>query len=247
MSEETQNGLIQGEGQQPVAEPTTQEPQVDEEQEALANSKNPERTAAYINKLKQQLKEKEAAIPPKPSLLETYATHQQPVISAPVQEQKKAVYDEQGYVDVNELDKRLAAADEAQKRAEEAKAKADAALEKIARFEIDNETKALYKEFPELDPSNKDFNPDFYEDTKNTMLGQLVDTGKQNALEAAKKVSRHYKKVEPQVTEAQQQRTFATSTYSSGSKTSSTEDFDDLRKRSLTDDAAMEERIRRLG
>lgn len=232
--------------------PVSESPEVNEEQEALENSKNPERTKAYIDKLKAQLKEKEAQTPTRPSLLEAYMTQApqvvppvQPVQTPQVQEQRQWV-SEDGVFNASELDKRLSEVEEARKRAEAAERKAQETAERVARFEIDTQKKALYQEYPELDPSNEKFNEEAYDLVKKELLDQMVTTGQQNAVKAASKMSKYFRTAEPKNTEVLVQRAQATQGYTVARTSKSSVD-PDLRKRSMTDPEAMEERMRRAG
>jgi hypothetical protein len=234
-----------------------------------------ERTKAEFEKLKEankRLKEEldaRSSGQQKPSLLETYldtSPFQPPVApqmpqmpqlpilqnvsQATAEAEAKKLYDEQGYVDANELDRRLSLIAQAEARAKAAEDKANKALERVARFEIDSEKKLLHAAYPELDPSSDKFNPKAFELVRDRMLGQLVETGQQNAMKAADEMSELFRK--PQITPQQQQtleqRSQATSIKPSGTASAAyASDFDELRKKSMTSDEAMDERIRRAG
>lgn len=167
-----------------------------------------------------------------------------------VQEVAQQLVDEQGYLNTSELDKRLAKAEEAQRKAQLAEEKANRALERVARYEIDNQKKQLHAAYPELDPSSNVFNPDAYELVKNKLLDQLVKTGEQNPIKAAQEMEKFFRKtpVSPEKQQAISQRSQAMSVGTTGKTTAlSSSSYDDLRLRSMTSDEAMDERIRRAG
>lgn len=216
-------------------------------------------------RLKEELDAQKAGQPQKPSVLEAYLNQQQPsdavmqqtsvpelqhVSQETAQAEAQKLYDEQGYVDAQELERRLTKINDAEQRAREAEQRANQALEKIARFEIDSEKKRLHEAFPEIDPSSEQFNPDAYELVKNKMLDQLVATGKQDAVKAAEEMSKYFRKAKltPQQQQTLMQRSQASSIKTSGNASQAhASDFDELRKKSMTSDEAMDERIRRAG
>jgi len=255
-----------------VTEPTEAEvqPEADaqpeEQQEGLPEDAS-ERTKREFEKLKKhneqlakQLAEKEANQPPRPSLLDQFvpqtpkAMPQVPPVTtslsqAQTQEIAKQLWDEEGTIDGNELQRRLSLAEQAEARARDAEAKAQAALERVARFEVEGQKKQLYEQYPELDPSNPEFNEEAYELVRNEMVNQLWETGNQNPVGAAKKMSKYWRKQEvpQQQKEAQQARRAVQSSASGKASSSASGDYEDLRKRSLYNKEAMEERIRRAG
>lgn len=277
MPEEVTQGQIeetQGEGQLPAEVPAAEEPQ----EEGLPEDA-PERTRKQFEKLKEhnrqlaeENKQLKTGAPRPPSLLETYVSGQGlagqlPVIPAPPQfiapvappapaaaqpPRGSELYDQDGYVNARELDRRLLSVEEAERRAKKAQEDAQAALERIARFEADTQARELYQQFPELDPSHKDFNQEFYEEVEQEMLTQLVKTGKQDAVSAAKKKSRYFSKTDESTLQQRQnieQRSQASATprATGNARSLNGTDYDELRRRSLRSDDAMEERIRRSG
>lgn len=264
MSEETQNGQVeevvtpQGEEQQPVEMPTTEEPSNELPDDASERTKQQfAKLKEHNKKLKEELDAAKGGTQRPPSLLESYVLHQPTApVATPnlsqtqVAEITKQVVDAEGYLDQGELEARLRKADEAERRASQAEQRANQALERVARFEVDAQTKELYREFPQLDPSKVDiFDPKAYNLVKKELLSQLVEGQPQNAILAARNVSEYFDKKE--VTPAQQQtlaqRQQATAHPVSGNASSSKVDFDDLRRRSMTSQEAMDERIRRAG
>lgn len=264
----------------PATEPKEAEvqPKVDaqpkEQQEGLPEDAS-ERTKREFEKLKKhnqeladKLAEKEAKQPPKPSLLDQYIT--QPVVPQPkpqaqvmpaapvvpnlsqakVEEIKKRLWDEEGTIDGEELQRRLSLAEQAEVRAKEAERKAQAALEKVARYEVDTQKKLLYAEYPELDPSNKDFNEEAYDLVRKEMVDQLWSSGAQDVMTAAQKMSKYWKKSDESKKQEQtlkERRAVTSKTVSGNPDLAAKGDYETLRKQSLHSKEAMEERIRRSG
>lgn len=242
--------------------------QPEEQQEGLPDDAS-ERTKREFEKLKKhneelarQLAEREPQAP-RPNLTDPYiptvspqvpqmpqATQVAPNLTqARVDEIAKQLWDEEGTIDGEELQRRLALAQNAEARALEAERKANAALEKIARFEADGQKKALYQQYPELDPSSDNFNEEAYDLVRKELVDQLWQSGTQDAVKAADKMSKYWKaKPQPQQTEAQQARQAVTTKSVSGNTSSgASRDYEELRKASLRSKEAMEERIRRAG
>lgn len=251
----------QGEGQQPGGMLTPQEPQ-----EGLPEEVS-ERTKREFEKLKEhnrQMAEELKALkgPPRPGLLDSYGMGQytppvapqvpqvQPqsyLPTATVEQIKQDVVDSEGYLNQAELERRLSSASQAEERARLAEEKAQQALEKVARFEANTQARDLYASYPELDPSHPQFNEEAYELVQGELLKQLVNRGSQNAIEAAHKMSRYFRK--PQVTPAQRETLQARSQQSAvvQAKPAPLSADQDLVRRSLHDESAMDERIRLAG
>lgn len=218
----------------------------------------------------------ESNIPRPPSILETYLNGQTqvplsqqmptPMALPPMQQfapnlsQAKAegirqeLIDRDGYVDAGELERRLKTADEAERRAREAEIRANQALERIGRFEADQKNakaKQLYQEFPELNPSNDaQYSQAFSEAVADEMLLQIVKTGQQDPILAAAKLAPRFRQSAPVTpTPAQQARSQATAPNRGQVRPGALKntDLEDLRKQSLINNKAMEERIRRAG
>lgn len=265
MPDETNEQKVQATEPQEVKVQPEADAQPEEQQEGLPEDAS-ERTKREFDKLKKhneelsrKLAEKEAQAP-KPSLLDQYvpqipqpntamASQVAPSLTqAQVSEIERKLWDEEGTIDGQELQRRLALAEQAEARAREAERKAQAALERIARFEADGQKKTLYQKFPELDPDNPSFNEEAYDLVRNEMVAQLWEKGQQDALSAAEKMSKYWK---PKETPAQkavlQERQAVRSTSASGKASTASGDYEDLRKRSMYSKEAMEERIRRAG
>lgn len=163
----------------------------------------------------------------------------------PVQTPAPQLVDEQGYVNADVLTKRLEASENAIRRAEEAERRAIEAQQRIARFEQDAETKALYQEYPELDPMSEVFNKDAYELVRNELTSQIVSSGKRNAIEAANKMSKYFRKAEP--SKVLEQRKAVTSVSGTNQRQPVQTDLEELRRQSRNNPDAVNERLRRLG
>lgn len=239
--------------------------QPEEQQEDLPEDAS-DRTRREFEKLKKhneelsrKLAEREAGTPPKPSLLDQYVTQPTVPTVAPgainlsqnkVEEITKQLWDEEGTIDGQELNRRLALAEQAEARALQAERTAQSALERIARYEADGQKKVLYEKYPELDPDSSEFKEEAYDLVRKEMVDQLWKTGTQDPLQAADNMSKYWKqsKVSQQQEETLQARNAVNSRPVSGKPSSrATGDYEDLRKRSIFSKEAMEERIRRAG
>lgn len=264
-----------GEELQPTAMPTVEVPQ-EQVVEGLPQDAS-ERTKQEFEKLKEhnkQLATENARLksntPQPPSLLESYLfAPPPPLASAPAPQMPQmpqqpmslpqtqaepvaqGVVDAEGYLNQPELERRFKLAEEARKQAQEAQQQAQQAMERVARFEATAQVNAVYTEFPELDPSSPHYDEDAFVLVRNEMIGQLAASGTQDAVRAARNMSKYFRKA-PTVTPAQQQvlQERSQALAGTGSGTSSTlnaAEEGELRKRSLHDDAAMDERIKRAG
>ena len=155
--------------------------------------------------------------------------------------------DQEGYVNANVLDSRL-------KKAEEAERKAQEALNRVANYEINQQVKDLHREFPELDPNSPNFNADAYTLVQNELLNQLVSTGNQDGLGAARKMSRYFRPqeskptdIKQQAVESQKQAIISVANSGKGQRSVSNDEYEDLKKRSMTDPKAMAERLKLAG
>jgi len=107
--------------------------------------------------------------------------------AAQIQEQ---VFDEQGYVDPNLLNQKLA---EANRIAQEAIQTAQQAQQQLRNFEETQTTKELYKQYPQLNPNDKErFDPKFYGRVKNEMVGQLMGGKTEDVFTAAQAVTENF-------------------------------------------------------
>ena len=169
---------------------------------------------------------------------------QYPQYSPQVPQQEEQLFDDGGYINQDVLRKELAEAKKAREKAEEAERRARDAESRISKFEQDNETKALYQAYPELDPLSGVFNQEAYEMVRDRLTSQLVQTGKRDAMKAAADMSKYFRKQEP--TQAQEQRRQASAPGTTQYRPPAT-DFDDLKRRSANDPEALFERLKRIG
>jgi len=193
--------------------------------------------------------------PTAPVPQETKQQYMQPVQLQPVynqqvpQEVKPAptLVDDQGYVNAEFLNKELEEARKSRKQAEEANERARKAEERISRFEINSETKALYQSYPELDPKSESFNQEAYELVRNDLTSQMVTSGTRDAMASASKLSKYFR-TQPNEVKAQKVLEQRNQVAVSGTtpRQSTGESFESLKARSLHDDNAMAERLRRL-
>lgn len=161
-------------------------------------------------------------------------------------QQEQKLVDDQGYVNAEVLQSQLNKLEEARKRAEEAERRSMEAQQRIAKFEQTAEEKALYAEFPELDPLNESFNRDAYDLVKNELTSQIINTGKRNAIIAAQKMSKYFRSQEPSNQRVIEQRK-QVSTVSGSQPRQTGTDLEELRLRSRKDPNAVAERLKRLG
>ena len=96
------------------------------------------------------------------------------------------IVDKDGYVDPKALNSALAQVRNAEQIARRAE-------QRVAEYEITNQTKELHSQYPEVDPNSDQFNMDAYELVKKELLDQLMTTGKQDAIKAANKVSKYFR------------------------------------------------------
>jgi hypothetical protein len=171
-----------------------------------------------------------------------------------IEEIKQELVDADGYVNTQVLNQKLKFAEEAERRAKEAERKAQQAMDRVANYEINQQVKDLHSEFPELDPNSTSFNPDAYTLVQNELLNQLVQTGNQDGLGAARKMSRYFRPqeskqqdVKQRAIEEQKKAIISVANSGKAQRTVSNEEYEDLKKRSLTDKDAMSERLRLAG
>lgn len=166
-----------------------------------------ERTAEEFEKLKEANKQLKAELEaksqaPTQSVLESLRPAQNfPNVSAAQASQiQEQVFDEQGFVDPNLLNQKLA---EANRIAQEAVLTAQQAQQQLRNFEETQTTKELYKEFPQLNPNDAErFDPKFYGRVKNEMVGQLMGGRNEDVFAAARAVTENFSnEVRKQATE----------------------------------------------
>lgn len=213
--------------QAPSVETTPPQGTVNEEQEALENSKNPERTKAYIDKLKKELEEaRSQKSEPQPETGVDYGTSvfdsfrpqvQQPQPEVPqappvnakqytglnplqVEAITKQFVDKEGNVDIDGLNRALS---DANQRANAATQRVQSVEEKLARFEETQQLKEAYAVFPQLDPLNKgQFDPKLYELVRDRLLRNMYEGKPQSLLHVAQDITGVIRSTPP-VNEAQ--------------------------------------------
>lgn len=110
--------------------------------------------------------------------------------TAQVEDITKGLMDEQGYIDQDQLSNLLK---QQAREAQEAKDKAMLAEQRIEKFEETQLVRDVHSKHPALDPYNKEaFNPDFYNQVKKEIQGQLAK-GYQDFQAAADKVAAELK------------------------------------------------------
>lgn len=183
-----------------------------------------------------------------PEVRQQYMKPVQPNVQQfyPNNQPEPQLVDEQGYVNADVLKSQLKRAEEARTRAEQAERRAMEASQRVAKFEQDAETKALYQEYPELDPLHESFNRKAYELVRNELTSQIINTGKRDAMSAANKMSEYFRPIQPSNQKVLEQRKQATTVSGNQPRQVGT-DLEELRKRSQNDPNAVAERLRRLG
>lgn len=189
----------------------------DEEREALENSKNPERTRQYIEKLKKQISKPQAeprSIPDGSSIFDTFRPQVPPVQvpQVPVQpvtpnltnQQVEAIkqqfVSEDGELDVERFNQALVEYDQRTRRAEEV---ARSAEERVVRLEEDRQVREAHAVYPELSPRNEQgqpnekFDPDFFEMVRDRLVRHWAEGQNKSLLQVANDIRRVYKPSAP--------------------------------------------------
>jgi len=130
------------------------------------------------------------------------------------QKQVKDVFegliDDQGYVNTDLLKETLEKANhevsEAKKEAERAHQEVKANKKSMDDFQRTQIAREVHGEYPELDPDNEDFNPDFFEAVRDKMIANLAKGQPEDFMGAAKSLFKRYtmKKEEKKAVEDQQ-------------------------------------------
>lgn len=196
---------------QPVPEGQDVQAPQDEEVVALENSKNPERTKSYIEKLKKERDEALAKTKVEPEIdttdygqsvfdsfrpAEPQQVQPMPQIQAPylnplqVENIQKQFVDEQGNVDIAGVNRAI---NEANRLAYESSLKVQSLEQKLTRVEESDQVRDAHAKVPEIDPQRKDvFNPKLYELVKDRLLRNMWE-GKQRPLaEVATEIKSQY-------------------------------------------------------
>ena len=268
MPDDTQNGnseVQQAAPQQVENEQPQKMPTETKSTEGDLASDASEKTRQQFEKLKRhnkELKEKLSKFEESSDVFGAYTKMQSPkyqqpvsatndVISpkpAKVEKEMRKFVDDEGNVDIDLLNQTLTAAE---KRALEADKRAAEAQRRVEEFEITYQAREMYKEFPELNPKSNNFNPEYFDIVKKDLLAQLVETGRQDGMKAAKKYIKYFRE-SPKKKEIEAQKvnrenaSLSLSQSGKGRSYSAVEDAE-LRKRSRTESAALWERLKRSG
>lgn len=90
--------------------------------------------------------------------------------------------DPEGNVDINGLNKALSSANQ---NAQRALQRAQSAEERLMRYEETQQVRDAHAVHPELDPSSKEFNPEFFEAVKDRLLRNMYEGKEQTLLNVA--------------------------------------------------------------
>jgi hypothetical protein len=281
--------IQQAELTQPEAMPTSEPKQTEEEvvKATIQNSDEDlslpegtsERTAKQFEKLKTRLAEAEAKaskpqVPPADygsSVFDTFRPKQpQAPVKPPMpggdfnllnQQQVDDIatgfIDQEGNVDINGLNRALA---QANQYAQQAQQQAQQANERLLKFEETQQVREAHAEHPVLDPTNKDFDPKFFDLVRDRMLRNMYEGKNQSLAQAANDVKQSYQpsaavnleKVKEeaiaQYKETQTNRIQGPVESGNGQQRTSALSLDELRERTRQgDDEALFARLRNVG
>jgi dynactin complex subunit len=160
--------------------------------------------------------------------------------------------DENGYVNIDAVKEALKEAQDtakrAQQEAERARRESQEQKKTFDDFQRNSTAKLVHSEYPELDANNKDdFNPTFYEAVRNEMLNQLVHTGQEDFMAAAKKWAPHYAKKEKSKQQEALKQINATQPVAASQRDSKAVDDDLIMRVRRGQKGALEERLKRAG
>lgn len=166
-----------------------------------------ERTKLEFEKLKEhnrQLAEEVERLKatPKESVLESLSPKQMGQAQYPNLNQQqvddviKGLVDENGYLDEallrTTLEKHNREVMEAKALAEQARQEALRARSEVSKFEETREVRIAHKKFPNVDPESKSFDPAFFKQVKNTLIGAMYDGRKLSFVDACREVAEVY-------------------------------------------------------
>jgi hypothetical protein len=213
-----------------------------------------DRTKEQFEKLKQHNAELAAELAASKQTIQQKSVLDElhPFVETPVSQAEDYQIDEDGTVDVAQLNKVLK---ETQQAANQARQEALLARQRAERLSKEKAEEAVHSKFPQLVPGSKEFDPDFFKRVKNELIGQMMD-GKENYMEAAETVSKLFQKsnveekVEQKVEEFKK-TTEAKQNINAGTGTANNRTYSDdqeLAKRTqLGDLEAFRERLKRAG
>lgn len=171
-----------------VVMPTTEQPaEIVDETEGMSD-----RTKEQFEKLKQHNAELAAELAATKQTVSTKSVLDElhPVVDAPVSQAEEYTIDEDGTVDVAQLNRVLR---EAQQTAQQARQDALEAKQQLQQRAKQEQEGSVHSKYPQLVPGSKDFDPDFFKRVKNELIGQMMD-GKENYMEAADEVAKLFSK-----------------------------------------------------
>ena len=212
-----------------------------------------ERTAEEFEKLKEanrQLKAQlEQSTPPAQSVLESLRPQDNfpNLNAAQAQQVAEQIFDEQGYVDPNLLNQKLAQAELVAKQAIET---ARQAQQQLRNFEETQMTQQVYQKYPQLNPNGESFDPHFYSRVRNELIGQMM-TGKEDLMAAADTVTQVFNQTSQAKVAEQEARNLkqqASSNIGTSQGASAPVDHDYLVEQTRKGNAeALAERLKRIG
>lgn len=175
-----------------------------------------------------------------------------PINEAPMSQAEEYQIDEDGTVDVAQLNRVLK---ETQQAAQQARQEALMAKARAERLAKEKQEESVHSKYPQLVPGSKSFDPLFFKRVKNELIGQMME-GKENYMEAADSVSELFQKnnVEEKVQEKVEEfkkTTEAKQNINAGTGSANNRTYSDdneLAKRTrLGDLEAFSERLKRAG
>lgn len=213
-----------------------------------------DRTREQFEKLKQHNAELAAELAASKQTIQQKSVLDElhPINEAPMSQAEEYQIDEDGTVDVAQLNRVLK---ETQQAAQQARQEAQMAKARAERLAKEKSEESVHSKFPQLVPGSKDFDPDFFKRVKNELIGQMME-GKENYMEAAETVSKLFQKsnVEEKVNEKVEEfkkTTEAKQNINAGTGSANNRTYSDdqeLAKRTrLGDLEAFAERLKRAG
>lgn len=199
---EEQNG--QDTEQDVQSEVTTEETPAEELEEQLPEDVK-ERTKREFEKLKAHNKELadevERLKKPNQSVLEglhpqTVQAEYPNLTQQQVDDTIKNLVDENGYLDEallkNTLNRASQSVAQAQAQAQRARQEARQALSQVNKFGQDQEIRIAHKRFPQVDPENAKYDPEFFRLVRNELLASMYEGKKMEFVDACRSVKKTY-------------------------------------------------------
>lgn len=235
--------------QQEEAETPQETPEEPTEDQALENSKNPQRTKEYIDKLKQERDEARQfqsgawqngpLTMPQVELPQFTPQNFGNLTQNQINETAKQLFDDNGYVDkevlVDVLNQANAEARAAREEANKARLEIQRQRQMDEQGRMEREKLRVHRKYPQLDPDSTKFKPEYWAAVRDRMVSQLATKGRQDFAQAARELYGVYNKdvnkkdKEVAKTKENQLRNInATSSAGSGSQRTTSEDIDNL-------------------